>query len=131
MAAARPLGALQWAVIALAAATGFIHIVLAFQFVPGPDVTFVLNGVGYFGLVALLYLPVPGVQKYHSWVGWVLIVYTAITIVAWARLGVGSPLAGMPIDLSSPTTWVAYADKLIEVVLIILVWMDLQQGRDA
>ena len=104
MAEGRPLGPLQWAVIALAVATGLIHMILAFQFVPGPDATFILNGLGYFGLVALLYLPVPGVQKYHKWVGWVLIVYTAITVAAWVARGLGSPLAQVSIDLASPIT---------------------------
>jgi hypothetical protein len=131
MAGSRPLGALQWAVIALAAATAFIHIGLAFLMVPPPDPFFLLNGIGYIILVVLLYLPVPAVQRFRNWVAWALIVYTAATIALWTAIGIASPFTGISIDFSSPMTWLAYVDKLVEIALIVLVWLDWQRGRQA
>lgn len=115
MPASRPLGPLQWAIILLTVATALIHIVLAFQFEGGADPIFLLNGAGYLGLLGLLYLPLAPVMRYRMLVRWVLIGYTAITVLAWLFIGVRSP--------------VAYADKAIEVALIICLWLEWQQTR--
>ena len=129
MSAARPFGPLQWAIVALTIATAVIHLWLAFQFPGQPDRVFILNGIGYLALLALLMLPVPALQRYHGWIAWILIAYTAITVVGWVFLGVGSPLSGVAIDFGSPLTWLAYVDKLIELALIGCLWLDWQRRR--
>jgi hypothetical protein len=120
----RTLGPRQWAIILLTVATALIHLVLAFQFQPGPDPIFILNAIGYLGLLALLYLPISSVQKYHTWVRWALMAFTAATLIGWLFVGVGSPFAGQPLTPVSSKAAVAYVDKAIEIALIVLLWMD-------
>jgi hypothetical protein len=102
------IGALQWGIIILTIATAVIHISLAF-----PDVIFILNGLGYLGLLAALYLPLAFLADYRSLIRWILMGYTALTIILWVIFGARTPLA--------------YVDKAIEVVLIILLWIESRQ----
>jgi hypothetical protein len=117
MAASRPLGLLQWAIIVLTAATALIHIWLAFQFESGVDPIFILNGAGYLGLLGLLYLPIAPLARYRTAIRWLLIAYTAVTVLAWLFVGARSTIA--------------YVDKAIEIVLIACLWLEWQQGRKA
>ena len=110
MSQSRPrLGAMQMAIVLLAVATAVIHFALAF------DWLFYANGLGYLVLVTLLYLPSPALAPYRGIVRWVLIAYTAVTVVAWVLIGTRSPIA--------------YVTKAIEVALIILVFLEGQQKR--
>ena len=63
-------------IIALALATALIHIALA---VPLTMVGFYLNGVGYIALVTALY--VPPLARYRRPLRWLLMGYTALTII--------------------------------------------------
>ncbi|RIK44421.1 MAG: hypothetical protein DCC55_02415 [Chloroflexi bacterium] len=112
------LGVQQYVIILLALITALIHIYLAFRFPDGPDAIFILNGVGYVGLVALLYAPLSALDAYRPFVRWVLMGYTALTIFLWLMVGAGSPLTNTP---SSP---IAYIDKAVEVALLVLLWLD-------
>lgn len=122
------LAGLQWAIIVLTIATALIHIGLGLTFLATGGTLFVLNGIGYLGLLALLYWPATFLDRYRSWVRWALIAYTAVTIVAWALTGLGSPLAG-EIKPGDTKTMIAYVDKAIEVVLIVLLWIDGTRSR--
>lgn len=93
------LGSLQWAIILLAAATAVIHLWLG---IPNAFLMFILNGIGYLALVAALYLP--QMRRYQPIVRWALILYTAVTIIAWVAIGQRNAI-GM-------------IDKLIEAALI-------------
>ena len=106
----RRFGLLQGIIVLAATATALIHIILAFQFPGGVDPVFVLNGLGYLVLTALLFLPLPTLARYHNLVRWVLIGYTLVTVVAWYLIGVRSTIA--------------YVDKAVEVVLIICLTLD-------
>lgn len=110
MTTTRRFGLLQGIIVLAAIATALIHIVLAFQFPGGVDPVFVLNGLGYLVLTALLYLPLPALARYHNVVRWVLIGYTLVTVVAWYLIGVRSAIA--------------YVDKAIELLLIICLTLD-------
>ncbi len=112
---ARRFGLLQIAIILAAVTTALIHIWLAFQFPGGVDPIFVLNGLGYLGLTALLFLPLPLLDPYRNLVRWVLIGYTLVTVLAWLWIGARSPLA--------------YADKAIELLLVACLWLDWQRTR--
>lgn len=103
------IGALQIAIILLTVATAVIHFTLVF-----PSVLFILNGLGYLVLLAALYLPVPQVANYRRPVRWVLLGYTALTVVLWVIMGSRTPIA--------------YIDKVVEVVLIILLWVESRQN---
>ena len=115
MTTTRRLGLLQVTIILAAAATALIHIWLAFQFPGGVDPVFVLNGLGYLGLTALLFLPFGVLDRYRNLIRWVLIAYTLVTIIAWVFVG-------------QKDLWIAYVDKAIEVVLVIALWLDWQRA---
>lgn len=93
-------------IIALALATAIIHIVLA---VPLTLIGFYLNGLGYIALVTALFLP--QLLGYRRQVRWLLMGYTALTILLWIVLG-------------QPYTAIGYIDKAIELALVILLWVD-------
>ena len=101
-------GALQIGIILLAVATAVIHIVLA---IPENLVMFYLNGAGYLGLTAALFLPQFEVMR--GKVRWVLLGFTAVTVIGWVAIGARTP--------------VAYIDKVIELALIALLWVEGRQ----
>src|SRR5215211_1701136 len=70
----------QIALIILTVITALIHFERAIE---DPDIRilFVLNGLGYFALLAAFYLP--AFQRFHSLVRWAFIVYIAITILLY------------------------------------------------
>jgi hypothetical protein len=96
---------LQFGVILLTFATAIIHLALG---IPNMMVMFILNGIGYIVLVIALYLP--ALKKQQSWIRWALIAFTAVTILGWVFVGA--------------RTTIAYADKLIEVALIVMLLLD-------
>ena len=98
---------LRLGIVALAAATAIIHLVVA----PTPDggVIFYFNALGYIALVTALFLP--PLRRYHRLLRWLLMGYTALTIVLWALLGM-------------PYTALGYVDKAIELGLLGLLWID-------
>ncbi len=100
-------GPIQIGIILLTAATALIHIVLA---LPTNLIMFYLNGLGYIGLAAALFLP--QFAAYRRIIRWTLIGFTAVTIVGWAIVGERS--------------LIAYIDKLIEVALIGLLAVDMR-----
>lgn len=102
-------GPLQIGVMLLATATALIHIVLA---LPTNLIMFYLNGLGYIGLAAALYLP--QFAAYRRIIRWTLIGFTAVTIAGWAIFGERS--------------LVAYIDKLIEAALIGLLVIDIRKN---
>ena len=106
---------MQYGVILCAIITATIHIYLSFQFINAPDWVFLLNGLGYLALVVVLYLPVTALSAYRTPLRWLLIAYSALTIVLWILLGA--------------RTTIGYLDKLIEIALIIFLWLDSQRTR--
>lgn len=104
----RQVGMLQLGIIVLTLATAVMHFILIF-----PDTLFILNALGYIVLLAALYLPIPQIARYRNLVRWTLIAYTAITILLWVLIGQRSSYA--------------YVNKAIEVLLIILLWLDSRQ----
>jgi hypothetical protein len=74
---------------------------------------FYLNFLGYITLVTAHYLP--PLQRYQRLTRWMLIVYAAITIVAWFLITNAQP------------NLLAYVDKPIEVALIILLLIEDRQ----
>jgi hypothetical protein len=104
------LTVLDYAIIALTLATAAIHFTLVF-----PSTLFILNALGYVGLLAGLYLPIPALAGRRDFLRWALIGYTAFTIAAWLFMS----------DVRTP---LAYATKLIEGVLIVLLVL---KGRQA
>jgi hypothetical protein len=79
-------------------------------------ILFDLNFIGYIVLITTLYLP--QLRRFQNITRWVLIAYTAITVILWYVLtgGHGGGIMG-------------YADKLIEVALIVLLVVEFWQAR--
>ena len=72
---------------------------------------FILNGLGYLGLLAALQLPIPQLARSRSAVRWALVAYAALTIVLWIIMAPEYEIIG-------------YIDKVIEVALIALLITD-------
>jgi hypothetical protein len=80
-------------------------------------VLFLLNFVGYIVLAVALYLP--ALQRYQQIIRWVLIAYTAITVILWFLI------TGGHFDIAS------YSDKIVEVALIVLLLIDSRKPAPA
>jgi hypothetical protein len=76
---------------------------------PTGGVIYLLNALGYVTLVALLYLPVPALDRFRRPVRWALIAFTAVTIVAYIVFSVTHNEWTLPLGP---------VDKVVEVVLI-------------
>lgn len=83
-------------------ATAILHISL------WPDIMFTLNGLGYLGLLGAYFLPISFFQERHRLVWWVLVGYTALTILLWVVMGNKEFVAGT----SSATGYYAKAAEL-------------------
>ena len=99
------LGPRQIGILLLGLATAGIHFSLLF-----PDVMFILNGLGYLALLAAYFLPLPFAKDNRGLVRWAFIAFTLVTILAWVFIGTRSTIG--------------YVDKLIEVALVILLFLD-------
>jgi hypothetical protein len=101
-------------IILLTSVTALVHIWLAFSALSQGDTTtlimFLLNGIGYLVLLAAYFLPLPFARDHHRLVRWAFIAFIAVTIIGWVAIGLRTPLA--------------YADKLAEVALIVLLLTD-------
>ncbi len=96
-------------IIILTIATAAIHLFVAFIF-PSMRTLFLLNFVGYLALLAAYFLP--QLSRYHSLVRWAFMLFTAVTVTGYFVVN------GIKMD---PLGWIT---KLIEVVLIVLLWRD-------
>ena len=123
---------LRLGIIVLTALTAVVHLVLAFGTFwvrfqgPAPAhsspegllmiaVLFLLNCVGYLVLVIALYMR--RLQRFQRLTRWLLIGYTALTIVVWYFIEFGRA------DMFD------YSDKFIEVLLIALLLLDGRRTR--
>jgi hypothetical protein len=102
---------LRAGVIVLTVGTALIHLYLGLQGFP----LFILNGLGYLGLLAALILPIPVISDYRSLTRWVLVGYTALTIFLWILVGARNAIG--------------YADKIIELALIVLLVLEARNSR--
>jgi hypothetical protein len=99
------IGPLQIGIIVLTLITAAIHLQLVF-----PSVMFILNGLGYLGLLAAYFLPLPFFKDNRRLVRWAFMGFTLVTILAWVFIGSRIPIA--------------YITKVFEVALIALLWFD-------
>ena len=109
------LGPMQYAIIALAAITGIIHLALGLRFCCAElmPVLFILNGIGFLDLVAAYYFGgyiSPKLVEMRGLIRWALIAFTAVTIIAYFAVH-GFEFHGA-LDIFT---------KAVEVALIILL----------
>ncbi|MCB9421636.1 MAG: hypothetical protein H6667_17660 [Ardenticatenaceae bacterium] len=110
----KQLSGKQWGVVGLAVLTAVIHLVLGIGS-PEPmfKVLFVLNGLGYIVLVAALYFLQPFASN-RSLIRWALMGFTAVTVILYFVFNGADAFKSV----------LGLVDKAIEVVLIILLWID-------
>ncbi len=115
----RRLSGLQWVIVLLTLATAIIHFALAAGnwgtgLLP---IMFALDGVGYILLIALLYFS-GRTGAGRSTIRWILIFYTALTIILYFVFNGGDSFSSA----------LGLATKAIELLLIILLLLD--RGSD-
>ena len=99
----------QIALTVLTIITALIHFERAIE---DPDIRilFILNGLGYFALLAAYYMPI--FQQYHKLVRWTFIIYTAVTILLYFVW------VAMSSEWTIPLGPIA---KLVELAMIIIL----------
>ena len=107
---------LRVGIFLLTLATALIHLYLALSAIPYYGLNFgvmlfILNGLGYLGLLAVLQLPIPQLARFRSLARWTLVAYAALTIVLFFVM---APFYD----------FIGYLDKAIEVALIVLLVVD-------
>ena len=100
----------------LTLATAVIHLYLALTAIGSMGLNFgvmlfILNGLGYLGLLAALQLPIRQLARFRSAARWALVAFTALTIVLF-------------FVMAPQYTIIGYVDKAIEVALIALLLAD-------
>jgi ABC-type microcin C transport system permease subunit YejB len=95
-------------ILITAVITGLVHLVLlnifTMQFTGSVDLLFTLNGLGFLGLTAALFLDIPFLKGYEKWIIYAFMAFTLATIIAWVAVGERSTLG--------------YLTKLDEVILL-------------
>ena len=104
-------------IFVLTVATAGIHLYLALTAIASMGfnfgvMLFILNGLGYLGLLAVLQLPIRQLARFRSAARWALIVFAALTIVLFFIMA------------PKPYPILGYVDKVIEVALIALLLAD-------
>jgi hypothetical protein len=101
----------------LTVATAVIHLylgltaIISFMGFNFGVMLFILNGLGYLGLLAALQLPIPQLARFRSAARWALVVFATLTIVLF-------------FVMAPEYTIIGYVDKAIEVTLITLLLAD-------
>jgi len=117
----------QIGIIILGLITAFAHLAAAFDkqlFPEGPDPLFLLNGLGYLGLLGAYFLPISFFQQRHEWVRRGFILYAIITIVAWLIIWVGFSVIRDGIPFFSRDSIYGVPAKIAELLLIWLLSTD-------
>ncbi len=117
----------HYAIIVLVVAAAALHFAAALDrilFPDGPDLTFILNGLGYLGLLGAYFLPIPFLQARHKLVWWALVIYIIVTILAWVGIWVGINVIVNHVPFFSRDSLYGVPAKLIELTLLYLLWRD-------
>ncbi len=122
----------HYAIIVLTLLTAFLHIAAALDkklFPGGPDPLFLLNGLGYLGLLGAYFLPISFFQQRHELVRRGYILFAIITIVAWLVIWVGFSVIRDGIPFFSHDSLYGVPAKISEVLLIWFLSQDKAKGE--
>lgn len=104
---------LRWGIVGLTVITAVIHLFLGITSdIPMFLILFILNGIGYLVLISALYfLKMFAVNR--SLIRYALMAFAAVTFVLY-------------FVFNWPNVWgpIGLFDKVVELVLIVLLWMD-------
>jgi hypothetical protein len=107
--------------------TAILHLVAAFDkvlFSYGPDPLFILNGLGYLGLLGAYFLPIPFFQQRQKLVWGALFAFTILTIIAWLVIWVGFYVIRDGYSFFDYDSIYGIPSKIAEVILLALLWND-------
>ena len=117
----------QYGIILLGLFTALLHLAAAFDkalFPGSPDPLFILNGLGFIGLLGAYFLPIKFFQEHHKLVWQVLFGYVILTIVAWLVIWVGLNVIKDGVPFFSHDSLYGVPAKIAEVTLLGLLWSD-------
>jgi hypothetical protein len=117
----------QYAIVLLVVFTALLHLAAAFDkalFPDSPDPLFILNGLGFLGLLGAYFLPIKFFQDRHKLVWRVLFGYIILTIAAWIFIWViQSVIIGGKPFFDHDSIYGVPA-KIAEVTLLGLLWSE-------
>lgn len=111
----------HYAIIILTLITAFLHFAAALDkelFPEGPDPIFILNGLGYLGLLGAYFLPIGFFQQRHELVRRGYMLYAIITILAWLVIWVGFSVIRDGIPFFSRDSIYGVPAKITELILL-------------
>ena len=117
----------HYAIIVLTLITAFLHIAAALDkelFPDGPDPLFILNGLGYLGLLGAYFLPIPFFQQRHELVRRGYMLFAIVTIAAWIFIWVIQYVIIQGVPFFSHDSLYGVPSKISEVILIWLLSTD-------
>jgi len=117
----------QYGILLLGLFTAIVHLIAAFDkilFPESPDPLFILNGLGYLGLLVAYFAPIKFFQEWHKLVWRVLFGYVILTIVAWLVIWVGFSVIRDGIPFFSHDSLYGVPSKIAETIMLILLWSD-------
>lgn len=111
----------QSAIIVLTLITAVLHLAAAVDkqlFPEGPDPLFILNGLGYLGLMGAYFLPISFFQQKHELVRRGYILFAIVTIAAWVFIWVVQYVIIQGVPFFSHDSVYGVPAKISEVLLI-------------
>lgn len=117
----------QYVIVVLVVFTATLHLAAAFDkelFPEAPDPLFILNGLGYLGLLGAYFLPFDFFQSRHKLVWQALFGYTILTIVAWIVIWVGFYVIRDGMSFFSHDSIYGVPAKIAEIALLGLLWSE-------
>lgn len=118
---------IQYGIIIAILVTAVAHLLAAFDKVLFPDhidPLFLLNGLGFLGLLGAYFLPIPFFQKRHELVRKALIGFAILTIAAWVFIWVIQYVIINGTPFFSHDSIYGVPAKIAEVALIFLLRND-------
>jgi hypothetical protein len=109
--------------------TAILHLLAAFDkvlFPESPDPLFILNGLGYLGLLGAYFLPIPLFQQRHRLVNRFMIGFAIVTIAAWVFIWVIQFVIIQGVPFFSHDSIYGVPAKLAELALIYFLTTDKQ-----
>jgi hypothetical protein len=123
------LNLVRYGIIVATLVTAVAHLLAAFDKILFPDHVdplFLLNGLGYLGLLGAYVLPIPFFQQRHELVRKGLIAFAILTIAAWVFIWVIQYVIINGTPFFSHDSIYGIPAKIAEVILILLLRADKQ-----
>jgi hypothetical protein len=117
----------QYGIIIAALVTAVAHIAAALDkqlFPDGVDPLFLLNGLGYLGLLGAYFLPIPFFQQKHELVRKGFMLFAVITILAWVWIWVIQYVIIGGENFFAHDSLYGVPAKIAEIILILFLRAD-------